>query len=89
MKRRVRRSGRCPRRTSRRGSTPGDVDTGSGKLAKKPEIYFELPADRDQFWQLFVGFEKDRLANPAAAVKAAAEAPGKGKCVRQRVAHAN
>ena len=54
-----------------------DVNTGSGQLAKKLEIYFELPADRDQFRQLFVGFEKDRLANPGAAVTAAAAPPAK------------
>lgn len=44
-----------------------DLNTGGGDVAKKVEIYFELPADRDLFKTLFAGFERDKLAGGGAS----------------------
>ena len=42
-----------------------DLAVGGHGVAKKLEIYFELPADRDTFKALFAGFEKAKLAEQA------------------------
>ena len=43
-----------------------DLDTGgAGDVKKKIELYFELPADRDLFKNLFVGFEKGKMSGDA------------------------
>lgn len=39
-----------------------DLNVGTGDVAKKVEIYFELPTDRDMFKTLFANFEKGQIA---------------------------
>lgn len=44
-----------------------DLNVGGGDVAKKVEIYFELPTDRDMFKTLFAKFERGQLAGGASS----------------------